>query len=71
MKDVLIWIQNLSDDDIMELILWWLFGSLTLSLIPVYLDHIYDRLQNSRYKNYKPIVKLLQIYDKINHLFFL
>ena len=66
MKDILIWIKNLSGFDIMDLLLWWFVASLFFSLIPVYMDHIYDKLQNSRYKNSKPIVKLCQFYDKIN-----
>lgn len=69
MKDILIWIQNLSSEDIMDLLLWWFVGSLILSLIPVYIDHIYDTLQNSRFKNFKPVIKLFQFYDKINQFF--
>ena len=69
MKDILIWIQNLTSEDIMDLILWWFFGSLTISLIPVYMDHIYDKLQNSRYKNSKPVIKFCQLYDEINQFF--
>ena len=69
MKDILIWIQNLKSDDIMDLILWWFFGSLFLSLIPVYIDHIYEKLQNSLYKDNKLVIKLCQLYDKLNHFF--
>lgn len=69
MKDILIWIKELSGFDIMDLLLWWFFSSLFFSLIPVYIDHIYDKLQNSRYKNSKPVIKLCQLYDKLNHFF--
>ena len=69
MKDILIWIQNLSSDDIMDLILWWFVASLMILLIPLYMDHIYEKLQNSRYKNSKPVVKLCQLYDEINQFF--
>lgn len=69
MRDILIWIQNLKSDDIMDLILWWFFGSLFISLIPVYIDHIYEKLQNSRYRDNKIVIKLCQIYDNIIHFF--